>query len=184
MKFSVRKPSAGVVLIATVTHAWAFEPIRSVRIESPPPPSVFQPDAMIRVGTSGPFTGNDIHNQTGVSQTATTTIARGATVTFAVRFQNDGNTTDSFLVKPGGTPSPRYTVSYWQNGKDVTPIVMAGKFSTGELSPGQTVSLVVKVFARMAANKGSVLRQPLIQVSQKSPDIKDTVVMRAKLDTD
>lgn len=180
MKSTIRNLFAATVAFAATSSASGNEADVAGQAGSPPPPLVFRSDAMIRPGPRGPFAGNDIYNQTGSSQTATTRIARGSTVSFSVRLQNDGNTTDGFLMKPGNLPSG-YAVTYWQNGKNVTPTVEAGKFSTGDLVPGQSVSLVVKLFARMTARNDGVVRQALTLVSVKSPDIKDTVAIRAKL---
>jgi hypothetical protein len=175
------KTMAAIPVLAFVSAANAVGQEISARSGNPPPPLVFRPDAMVRSGSSGPFSGNDIYNRTGASQTSTARIARGGTVTFAVRFQNDGNITDSFLLKPGGNPPSGVAISYWRKGVDITPIVEAGKFSTGDLAPGQGVSLVVKVFARRTATKGSVMKQPLTLVSRMSPNFRDTVVVRVRL---
>lgn len=181
MKKSIRKPIVGILILASVTATSAVEPALVKPSGSPPPPLVLRPDAMVRARTHGAFSGDNIYNQTGASQSVATRIARGQALTFTVRLQNDGNTPDSFLMKPSGTLSPHFSVTYWQSGKNVTSNVVAGKFSTNDLSPGQSLTLLVKVSAKTTATHGSFIRQPLTLVSQKSPNLKDTVVILSKL---
>jgi uncharacterized membrane protein len=183
MKKSIRKSIAGIWILASVTAVSGVEPVRPDPGGSPPPPLVLRPDAMVREETRGTFVGNDIYNQTGASQSVATRIARGTTRAFSVRLQNDGNTKDSFLLKPSGPPSPHFTVTYWQNGKNITSTVVAGKFATSDLAPRQSLTLLVKVSAKTTATAGSFIRQPLTMVSQKSPNLKDTVVILSKLAT-
>ncbi len=172
---------AGLLILASGTPAFSGETARTGITGAPPPLPVYRPDAMVRIGTRGAFTGNDIYKRANPAQKVFGKTFRGKTLTYAVRFQNDGDTIDRFTLKTSGNAPAGYSVTYRKAGKNITSAVNSGKYSTGNIAPGKSQTLIVKVAIRQAAKKGSKITRALTIFSENSPSTKDTVTLVTNL---
>jgi uncharacterized delta-60 repeat protein len=75
-----------------------------------------RPDAL--VGAGGSFIGNDRYNDTAFRQTVRGRIPRGASRTFWIKVQNDGNAPDIIIVSGGFARG--VSVKYFDHGVNVT----------------------------------------------------------------
>jgi len=128
----------------------------------------FQPDAQIRGGLASSYLGDLIYNQSGLGQTFQRQVRPGFGDQFNVKIQNDSNCfTDSFLVK--GAPSAgRFSVSYWYEGVNVTSDVVAGTFKTPYLHPGNSVDLMVFIYAKRGTRSGASMTNLISVTSVRS----------------
>jgi tripartite motif-containing protein 71 len=100
-----------------------------------------RPDGQIATGTT--YLGNDIYNSDGSNQTKTVNAKVGKTVTFKIRFQNDGTGTDGYTVT--GTGSGKgYTVSYFAGTTNITSKVTGGTYKVN-VAAGQYGAITLKV---------------------------------------
>lgn len=132
-----------------------------------------RPDAKIRRGT-GVMVGNDVYNTTGVSQTRTASVGAGGSATFTVKFQNDGNTDDDFVIQ-GPASTTRFTVTYWVAGVDVTRRVTRGTYRFESVSPGASRTMTVTVKATAAAPRSSVFTAKVKVTSDVDATRQDAV---------
>ena len=145
---------------ATVTHIYTVAGRR--------------PDGRIQLGANGATVGDGVYNLTGVGQTRTARIARGATATFFVTIQNDGISPEAFRMR--GQPSTtNYTIAYFTGGVDITLPANNGTYQTPVLAPGaiRTVKVVVTVGSRAPA--GSEVSRLVTITSASDPLVKDVV---------
>ena len=133
-----------------------------------------KPDAQIRIGATGTFVGNDVYNTTGEGQTRTARVARGATITYTIKVQNDALVADTLRLK-GTRASTHYRVTYTAGGLDITDEVTAGTYTTPVLSPGATHTVRAVVKVKATAPIGSSLTAALTAKSATTPAVKDTV---------
>ena len=133
-----------------------------------------QPDARIRVGTSGDFVGDNIHNATGRRQTAAATAAGGRSSTYDVSVQNDGVFAERLLLRGTGSRSG-FRVRYSVDGSDVTAAVVAGTQQTPVLTPGEAVTVRVSVNVGASVPVGSSLGAILDATSTLDPARRDVV---------
>ena len=97
------------------------------------------PDGRVRLGTSGPFTGNDVHNTSGKNQQVTGSAARRATITYQIDIQNDSLTdADTFTVAATGAATADYTVKFLRGSTDITTEVVAGTYQTPSVQAGDS----------------------------------------------
>jgi uncharacterized protein YjiK len=100
-----------------------------------------RPDGQIATGTM--YLGNDVYNSDGSNQTKTVNAKVGKTVTFKIRFQNDGTGTDGYTVT--GTGSGKgYTVSYFAGTTNITSKVTGGTYKVN-VAAGQYGAITLKV---------------------------------------
>ena len=86
---------------------------------------------------------NDVYNSDGSNQTKTVNAKVGKTVTFKIRFQNDGTGTDGYTVT--GTGSGKgYTVSYFAGTTNITSKVTGGTYKVN-VAAGQYGAITLKV---------------------------------------
>jgi dipeptidyl aminopeptidase/acylaminoacyl peptidase len=136
-------------------------------------PVTFQPDGSIKLG-GGAFAGNDVYNTNGANQTRSTKAVRGQTKTFTVKIQNDGSATDSFgLDGTGG--SGQWVVTYFFEGTNVTPQVVAGTFSLDDLAPRAAENVTLKIKPKANAGIGSSRSVLVTATSEADPSAEDTV---------
>lgn len=116
-----------------------------------------QPDARIGRSATGPFAGKGIYSATASKESKTVTVKRGEHGTFFLKFENDGLVDDSYLLHATGH-AKGFTATYTVAGTNETSQIKAGTFHTGNLLPGETVTvkLVVDV-ANSAGNSVSFL---------------------------
>ena len=120
-----------------------------------------RPDALIRLGASGSFVGNNIYNDTGTGQTVSTTVGRGGSRTFTVRFANDGTTAGAFRVV-GAPSNSQFKISYFAAETDITGAVVNGIYTTGTLAPGARTSITVVVKAKVGTPPGAKVTVPVV----------------------
>ncbi len=109
----------------------------------PPPPPAYQPDVLIRRAADASSIGDNVYDPTGgPSQTLTTRVRRGRTLTHQITLQNDG-AEDSFTVT-GCAPSRGFGVTYLIDGNDATAAVIAG-VATGVVSSGGTRTFEMRI---------------------------------------
>ncbi len=116
---------------------------------------LLRPDALIRrVGSSAAFVGDGIYNGTAEDQTVSAPVSRPGSVTFTVKFQNDGNRLDDLIVRgPGSTAG--FKVKYLYAGStDVTASVIAGTYRFDDVPPGAARRLQMIVGARPPSRVG------------------------------
>jgi len=101
-----------------------------------------QPDALLRA--SGTFVGQAIYNTTGVHQTVSATANQGGTAVFTIRIGNDGFAPDSFTLKGPGSQSG-FSARYLRGSTNITSQVVAGTYALGNVAPGATVDITLRV---------------------------------------
>jgi DNA-binding beta-propeller fold protein YncE len=117
-----------------------------------------RPDGQIATGTT--YLGNDVYNSDGSNQTKTVNAKVGNTVTFKIRFQNDGTGTDGYAVT--GTGSGKgYTVSYFAGTTNITSKVTGGTYKVN-VAAGQYGAITLKV---MVGTKAVTSRSFLVKAT-------------------
>ncbi len=132
-----------------------------------------RPDALVKKG-SGTSVGNGVYNTTGRNQTVSGSAARGSTVTYTVKVQNDSLAPDVLRLRGTGS-NAAFKVTYAVGTTDVTAAMVAGAYVTPALAPGATVAVDVVVKVRSTAPTGSSLTAALTAKSDTDPTVKDTV---------
>jgi hypothetical protein len=147
--------------------------LESPRVRTRVEPRVVRADGLIRAG-SGAFLGDNTYNTTGTGQTAPATTTKRKAVRYTWRIQNDGNTTDRYVLR--GTKGTRtFTVTYRQGTTNITPTVFAGTFTTPNLAPGATTDITVTVTPTRRARTGNTLTTTLTARSTTTSSATDTV---------
>jgi hypothetical protein len=114
----------------------------------------FRPDAQVRLSGAAAYTGDDVYDPTGTSQSASVRAAAGTTKTFSVNVQNDGATSDGFLLRgPGSTAG--FTVRYLAGPTDITTAVVNGTYRLTNVAVGgaKSISMRVTVAKGVAAGR-------------------------------
>ncbi|GAA1770094.1 hypothetical protein GCM10009795_015290 [Nocardioides hankookensis] len=164
----------------TATDGAGNETVRSIRYTvtptpvppvdppiDPPPstPTVWQPDARIRVA-GGAW-----------KQSATVrldTSRPGRTGALDVQVRNAGTAADRFTLR-GGPASPAFTVRYVGGGRDITRGVTSGRFVTPLLRPGQTYRVRLVVTRTDRARASAQRRVSLVASSREHRSKRDGV---------
>ncbi|MFH1227625.1 MAG: right-handed parallel beta-helix repeat-containing protein, partial [Planctomycetota bacterium] len=134
-----------VTMTITSNPAGGADQIRVNTIALP----TYQPDAWIALQSN--FTGaigNGIYSPD--AQPITQSAPNGATVTYYVRFQNDGNTSDTFTVS-GTAGDSNWVVSYYNNLADITAQIVQGTYNTGNLNMGTTAVPDIRIEVKALA---------------------------------
>ena len=105
--------------------------------------SRYRPDASVALG-NGAFVGDGVYGVDGPAQAVATTTSQARIVTFRVRVQNDGTSSDAFTIAGPGD-STGFRVRYLMGTTDVTARIRAGTFQTATLAPGMSVTLTLTV---------------------------------------
>ncbi len=132
-----------------------------------------RPDAWLSTGTT--YVGNNVYNATGTNQTKTQKKPVNVTATFTIRFENDGDDTDTYTIK-GGKSATGYAVTYWIGTTSYTTKVTAGTM-TITLSPGEykILTMRVKVSAGGKASAGFLVSATSGHEPSKSDAVKAVV---------
>jgi hypothetical protein len=123
--------------IATGKQKAIFKPVVHLLVEhsAEQPTVTYQPDNWIR-NQGESWSGDDVYNLTGNNQTALQSISDNVTANYEIKIQNDGNTSDSFIVT-GNTTSGNWTVEYYDSlSVNITANVTGSGWSTGTLTSG------------------------------------------------
>jgi DNA-binding beta-propeller fold protein YncE len=135
-----------------------------------------RPDGQIATGTT--YLGNDVYNSDGSNQTKTVNAKVGKTVTFKIRFQNDGTGTDGYTVT--GTGSGKgYTASYFVGTTNITNKVTGGTYKVN-VAAGQYGAIILKVMVgTKAVSSRSFLVKATADHETTRVDAVKAVVKRA-----
>jgi len=110
-----------------------FKPVVHLLVEQPT--VTYQPDNWIR-NDGGSWFGDDVYNLTGNNQTAYQSVADNVTANYEIRIQNDGNSSDSFIVT-GNATSGNWTVEYYDSlSVNITANITGSGWLTGALTSG------------------------------------------------
>lgn len=95
--------------------------------------NVYRPDLLISGG--GSFVGDDIYNPSGYNQSALQTVPAGTAATYDLKLQNDGNTTDSFVITAPAAPAgwDLKVFDAAAGGTDVTAAVTGAGWTVSDL---------------------------------------------------
>jgi hypothetical protein len=117
----------------------------------------FRPDALISVRSGSRYIGSDRYNSTGAGQARTARVRRGKAKVFFVRAENDGDSTDTFVVR-GCRSSRGFKVTYLRGTsgrKAVTRPVTRGTYRLASIASGASKSLRMKVAVANGARRGA-----------------------------
>ena len=109
--------------------------------------SGFQPDNQIKNDGEPGYIGDDIYNADGSGQSKSQEVYPNVTATYQIKVENDADRNDGFTlghVSPGPVPSG-WAVHYFDGAIEVTAQVMAGTYSTGDLSAGGSKVITLEV---------------------------------------
>ena len=146
-------------------------------------PRRLRPDAQIRKAGQTTFKGDGVYNTDGSGQTASANLARGASVDFTVKVENDGNVADRFLLT-GTAAGAGFSARYYDAaGAEITAAVLAGTYDTGSLAPRASRTIRVRVKARSAAVVGASQTVVITARSAQGPTRVDVVRATASVTT-
>jgi DNA-binding beta-propeller fold protein YncE len=128
-----------------------------------------RPDNQIATGTT--YAGNNVYNSTGTNQTKTLKGKVGKTLTFKIRIENDGDATDGFTLKGGGT-AKGYSVAYMRGTSLITSKVVAGTY-TINLAAGE--SIIIKMNVTIGSNAATSRSITFTTSAVHEPSKLDTV---------
>jgi len=142
-----------------------------------------QPDMQVRGGSSQPYMGDNIYNNTGDLQTKSRKVRAGHTDGFQILLQNDGSDCSSSYYIHGDGNSPGFTIHYYDAGlTDITGAVEAGTYQTATLGLDQSLTLSMTIKAANGTPNGAVEKALVTALTKGSSDTigaKDTVSRRA-----
>lgn len=105
---------------------------------------VYQPDLLV---VGGSVYGDNIYNTDGSGQTDNRWYVLRDTMSYAIRLQNDGNTSDSFKLQANSAPSG-WTVRYFDaatGGTDITSQVLGSGWTSRSIVAGGQIDLRCEV---------------------------------------
>jgi hypothetical protein len=137
-----------------------------------------RPDGLIRK-VGGAWRGGDVYGSAS-DQTVRQRVRPGKTVSSQWLVQNDGERAERFRLD-GTSGNPRWRVHYVTGGKDVTRAVSAGRYRTSTLSPGERVSLRVKVTPTRRARPTSTRVVTLRAAADQVVTVTDKVAVRVQV---
>lgn len=133
------------------------------------------PDLLIRRNT-GSFIGNNRVNRSGANQSLNSpNLPAGATRTFVVRIQNDGDDTDTVTVD-GDASTPNFTVRYFEGSTNVTADVTAGTYELVDLPAGASSDLRIEVRVKNSAPATALIDLDVRAYAGAAPVYEDHVV--------
>jgi hypothetical protein len=145
-----------------------------------PPVGGAQPDAAVRVHDTAPIFGEDVYGDAS-GQTVTKNAARGQTVVFDVKVQNDGSAPDSFRLD-GDASIAAMKVTYVKGlsgSSQITVPVVNGTYVTPVLEPGAATTIRLKVTVQSSAKVGST--KPFYVTATSVADGTTTDTVRAQV---
>jgi len=137
----------------------------------------YQPDLWMMRKGGHTIVGSDVHNGTGVGQTANWRMRAGGKVIYTVWLENDGAHRDS-LRWTGTVSDANFTIAYYSQsgaGDDITPQVTGAGFTTRELGPGISKLVHIVIRSKPGAPVGAHKTFRLTLASTRRPTVKDVV---------
>ncbi len=149
---------------------------REYRVRAPR----LRPDGWVRTQHSGRWKGKDVYGGLR-GQKAGQRVRRGRRTVAKWMVQNDGERHDRFTLR-GRPGNRRFAVRYVDGTDDVTRRVVAGRYRTPRLAPGEKVKLRVVVRVRWRASRGDKRTFRMVARSRKDDRKVDRVaaVIRAR----
>jgi hypothetical protein len=133
-------------------------------------------DLAIGKQAAGPFKGDGTYSATATAaQTQTRASVPPGTYHYWVQIGNDGSATDHFLVQGTAVNSPKFGVSYFYNGINVTSAVKQGTWQTPAVLPGKQIVLDVRVIEGAGALAGATSTVTVLAKSAGRTDQVDVV---------
>jgi len=128
------------------------------------------------VGWEGFFVGDGVFNGTGVDQTWWETASPPDKITYTMRFHNEGNVNDAFVLI-GRAGNPRWEVSYFDEGTeaDITASLTGGGWTTAALAVGGYATIRVEVTPAYSAPYDSSFAA-LVRATSAGGGTRDVVV--------
>jgi hypothetical protein len=145
------------------------------------PPNDLVPDAQVRTGSGGRFSGVRVRDPRGRGQTVRTTLARGGSRSFEVRVVNDRRYPGTFRLR-GDDEGRGSRVRWFHDGDDVTAKVTSGRGLRVRIRPDGAAGLRAVVRLRAGASVGKVHRLHLDAALEGEPGSSDRVrvIVRAR----
>lgn len=137
---------------------------------------IYQPDSQIRFARSAVWSGNDVYNLDAAGQVSSAKVKRTKSVTFVLRFQNDGNNADDFFLQGEGN-EPGLTVAYFNSpsgGTNITASMVDGSYQTLAVAPTASAYLRIVVTAKKRAALG--LRTWLVTATSLGDPLKQDAI--------
>ena len=137
-----------------------------------------RPDSLIGRTRIGRWTGNNIYNTTGVSQSLKVSVRRGRAYTFYAQIQNDGNIADTLSVR--GTKAPvGFAIVYLVGSTNVTTRVEAGTYRPA-LAAGSAFIMQIRITVKGSTPVGRTFKDVILATSRSDATRKDLVVETVK----
>jgi Arylsulfotransferase (ASST) len=124
----------------------------------------YQPDGMIKGAERSHYVGNNVYGKDTHQHVQQAMPSASRTAVADVKFQNDGNRSDSFTVI-GTSSGRRFRVAYFVKGHNVTAQIAAGSFRSPTLAPRAAMALRVVVTRTSHATAGATKAVKLTAIS-------------------
>lgn len=145
----------------------------------------YQPDLQLKQADEYYYTGGGIYNTTGANQTKQLSVAVGQTCVYQVALENDGNTSDTYVLKALVAPAG-WMVRYFDDrtyNTEITAQVTASGWLTPELAVGDEIPVRIEVTPE-AGLAGSVRCERLLTaISVKAATVDAVKVINTLLPT-
>lgn len=138
----------------------------------------YQPDGAIS-RAKGAYVGVGTYGSSADQRLTVQLKRRARSATFRVRLTNQGDDADRMEIR-GTAKNKRFTVRYSAGGKNVTRAVTRGTYRTGNLGPGESANLAVKVTMTSAARPDDRRVFNVQAVSTHESARRDTVAAVAR----
>ena len=139
--------------------------------------SVFQPDLLIRAASDNKYFGEGIFSTDGKNQTRTQTVLPGQAATFFFRVENNGSTTDSFVITANSDNDNTIVTFFTANTGSTafTQEIFGSGFRTAPLAPGTSLSFYAQMATNVCEAAGSSTNLQVIATSAGDPTKEDVV---------
>ena len=131
----------------------------------------------LQIGTAGTFTGDGVYNDTGTHQTLVRKVARGHSITYSVKVENDGNAPDMLTVH-GSFARAGTSITYLQGGRDITRKILSFTGKPFALDPAAAKTIKVVVAIKPSATVGKTYTFRLEAYSLNNLDREDLVLAK------
>jgi uncharacterized repeat protein (TIGR02543 family) len=173
---------SGVSLTASTAYQWSVRYEDSHDLWSPySTPTLFitgshiyRPDAVIGFSLRA-LIGTDVYSSDGDGETLSTSIHPLHSKTALIIAQNDGNVTDTLVMKGDGS-NGKFVVRYFNGPDDVTHLVNLGTFRLRNMRPSARHGVRAIVAPRSNASPGDEFVVHVTISSLADPASTDTVV--------
>ena len=137
---------------------------------------IARPD--LQIGARGTYIGDGVYNETGSHQTLTRRVARGHSITYSIKVENDGNAHDTLIAR-GSYPGRGVSISYSVGGNDITRAMLSFKGKSFALDPAEAKTIKVAVRVKATAKVGKTYAERVEAYSLNNFERED--VVKAKI---